>query len=373
MKKRYFLLGLLLAVIAVFSSVTLAGCGVSMKDVKASFESLDKAYKGQSAVFTQYSTSSNNKYSVEYGATISGLINEQKHSDPDDDTSELVYKNEEYRELVDKYHVFLEISSAYIDETKTYILGNLKDGSLKKDVKNELKTLNKAIENYIDEIKDFSKVVGQTKIYFETIHDEDSEETDEYRLMVLKKEYGKLINKNIKISSSMAKIVELTDIQKAAENAGESGNQKGITKKYIQTKMLPIYSKFLIEEISTKIVWNVYKDRNAELKAVVDEIEEQFENYRDNIVKNNTDYKALTAKEVKDLMDRTENFLIEAENYYKALKDFSIADIVKYYNCSIDEYTKKNEFARIDLAKMEQFLGTTLPNFVDMVKGVVFA
>ncbi len=360
MKKKGLILSLFLTIFAIFSSITMAGCGTSIKDVKASFSTLDSTYKKYDEVFTNYSNpSSSGKYWVSYGSVLQGYINSEED------------KYKEYKELTEKYVVLLNISSSYIDDNKDLIIDNIKDKEISKDVKNQLKVLNDNIEKYTAEIKVFVKKLKQVNNYFQKFNGETalSEESDEYQLMTLKKEFGNLVNKNINLSKSLAKVVEMTEIQKTIKNAGDN---KGTIKKYIQAKLLPVYNNFMIQEISTKILWNIYKGRSEDLDAIVSLIEKRFGEYKTNIVEKSeeTNYKHLSSQEVKTLLNRTEEFFEEAENYYKALKDLNIADIVKYYDASIDKYAKKNEMAKIDFAKIEQFLKITLPGFVNMVKGL---
>lgn len=359
MKRKSLVLSFVLAIFALFSTVAFVGCDVSLDTLKGSFESLDSTYQTYSDVFKHGTLAGtiDTNYVVNYGDAVNTYVGNNK---------------ENYVELRDEYNVMLAISHYYIDTNKTYVL-NCDYKNLSKQAKNSLNTLNKKIKSYEKEIKKFDESRKAMMIFFNQYAEGERDQTaEEYHVRMFKRAYGKLIDKNIELSAALAKSVELTEIFELIKNTAITNKDVSIIKDYVQTKMLPIYNEFMINQVSNKISWKIYAGLNSRLDSLVDNVKNSFNSYKTQIVNGATSDREFTAEQISVLFDKVENFLAEQKLYDRALKEFDIATFVMTYNGNLEQYEKKNSLASLDLDKVEQFIQKTVPNFIEEMKEYLF-
>ena len=360
MKRKSLILSIILAVFGLFSAFTFAGCGVSLSDLKTSFDSLAKSYSSYSDVFKTGSIfGRNSKYVVDYGEAVNKSVENDK---------------EGYKELSNKYNVMLLISAEYIDSYKGLIL-NYNEKKMTKDAKKSFKDLDESISDCKKKIKAFVNRRSMTISYFSQFDEYHPlpEDSEKYQIRRLKETYGELVGASIKVATNLAKTIEETKIYDLLKSTGLTASDGVIVKDLVQIKLLPIYDEFFITEISDKIFWDVYVGDNTRLDDLVSDTEERFAEFKTGLVNKTTNYKSLSVQETKRLFKNIEEFFREAKYYFNALKDFNISDFAVYYNCDLAKYTKKKPFAERDLEKMEQFTQKTLSNFLGMVGSYIFS
>jgi len=359
MRKRSLVLSFILAIFALLSTVAFVGCDVNLDTLKSSFESLDKTYQTYSEVFNHGTLAGTieTNYIVNYGDAVNIYVGKNK---------------ENYAELRDEYNVMLALSHYYIDTNKSYVL-NCDYKNLSKEAKKSLNTVNKKIKEYEKEIKKFDENRKAMMVFFNQYAEAEREQSaEEYHVRMFKRAYGKLIDKNIELSSALAKSVELTEIFDLMKNTAITNKDVSIIKDYVQTKMLPIYNEFMINQVANKISWKVYEGLNSRLDNLIDNVKNSFNSYKSQIVNGATNDKEFTAEQITVLFNKVENFLAEQKIYDRALKEFDIATFVTNYNGNLQQYEKKNSLASLDLEKMEQFIQKTVPNFIEEMGEYLF-
>ena len=359
MRRKSIVLSFVLAIFALCSTFAFAGCDVSLDTLKNSFDSLDKTYQTYSETFRHGTVAGSieTNYVVNYGDAVNTYVANNK---------------ENYVELREQYNVMLAISHYYIDTNKTYVL-SCDYKNLSKAAKQSINSLNKSIKAYEKEIKDFEESRKSMMIFFNQYAEgERDQSAEEYHVRMFKRAYGKLIDKNINLSTALAKSVELTEIFDLIKSTAITNNDVTIIKDYIQTKMLPIYNEFMINQLANKISWKVYEGLNSRLDNLVESVKNLFNAYKTQIVNGSPSGSDFTAEQITVLFDKIENFLTEQAVYEKALKEFDISTFVVTYNGNLEQYEKKNALASLDFEKMEQFIQKIVPNFIEEVKEYLF-
>lgn len=359
MKRKSLVLSFVLAIFALCSSFAFVGCDVGLDTLKNSFESLAKTYQTYSETFSHgtLAGSIETDYIVNYGDAVNSYVASNK---------------ENYADLQEQYNVMLAISHYYIDSNKTYVL-SCDYKNLSKAAKQSINKLNKSIKAYEKEIKTFEESRKSMMIFFNQYAEgERNQSAEEYHVRMFKKAYGKLIEKNIDLSTALAKSVELTEIFDLIKNTAITNKDVTIIKDYIQTKMLPIYSEFMLNQIENKISWKIYKGLNSRLDNLVENVKNSFNTYKTQIVNGVPGSREFTAEQITVLFNKVENFLTEQAVYEKTLKEFDIEKFVVTYNGNLQQYEKKNALASLDLEKMEQFMQKIMPNFIEEVKEYLF-
>lgn len=359
MKKKSLILSFVCAVFGLLATFSLTGCGVSLNDLKGSFDKLDQTYQSYSEIFSHGFLAGviDTDYVVNYGGEVNKYVSQDK---------------ENYVELREEYNVMLAISHDYIDTNKAFIL-NYDFSKLSGKAKDSLKNLNDSIKAYTKELKTFAERRKTMMLFFDQFAEGTRDEgAEQYQLRMFKRAYGNLVSKNIDLSTNLARSIELTEIFDLIKNTATTSTDVSIIKDYIQIKMLPIYNNFMINAISNELDWNVYVGKNAQLDNLVQSVKNSFSLYKTQIVNGGTDYKNFNSDAMSAVFDKTENFFSEEEMYSKALNEFNIANFMKKYDGNLANYTKKNKFAASDLDKMEQFITKTVQNFIGEMKEYLF-
>lgn len=360
MKRTSVFLSFVLAILGLCSVFVFAGCDVNMETLTKSLNQVDEVYTNNSDVFSEGALGSegiSTKYIVDYGTEVSAYINSSNS------------KYEEFKELRDKYNIMLAVSQKYIDEYKQYILNYESHSKFSKDARNAVNILNSSANDFVKVSQSFFTARKEMISYFVRFkgENEPSKEVMESNLLVFKRAFGNFVSANIKVASDLAKAIELTEIFDTLKNTQTSKKDVELVKDYIEVKMLSFYNEYYVNKIHSKLTWSLYKTKTSDVVNLYNNFETSFSEYKQNIVCANTNYKDFAEGQIKNLFSVTEEFLKEQESFFEALNDFDFEKWATEYDCDVEKYLQKNERAKIDLYKMQQFVKTTTPNFIDEV------
>lgn len=355
MKRKSIFLSLLLIAFCAISTFALTGCGSDLKNLAENFNKIATAYQQTYASsFKEGSVGGiTTKYKVDYGNVINDYITSEK---------------EGFTELADTYNVMLAISNSYIDSNKTYLL-DYDQKNLTKSAKKAINNLNSSTKSYLKALETFIKEKNSFVNFFENISKGTIGDPERYHLKIFKKAYAQFLSANIDISSNLAKTLEETEMFDLLRAGIASARVAGIVKDYVETKVLVIFNEFLINQTNSVMDWNIYVGKNPELDNLYNSYINKFDTYKTKLVNAGTNYKAtFQPGEMGELLDKVNNFFVESEDFYKAAQGIDFPVLAKTYDNNVDEYTnKENKMAKIQLAKLKQFIDITVPNFIDEV------
>ena len=278
--------------------------------------------------------------------------------------------NQDYSVLKTKYNSIFSISNDYIKEYMTYVRG-LQENQLTEKVQVALSGLNSAISAYFKELKSFA-------IQHEYFAERDFSSLENSRpfLQSYKIYLGKMVAKNVEVSDKLARVLEegkIYDIIKTEESA--LIEDVVVIKTYIRAKLLPVYTRFLITETESNVSWTT-SDRTTEAAQRIDDAIDAM------LLSYNNDYQiafvvdttpnAESVNNVQALMQYCEDFMVEAQDFYKALSGLKISILAKNYKNDLTRYQNKNKLAEIYLEKIEQFINISLKNFIKETKDLIF-
>lgn len=358
MKKKFkgIVLGVAMGIFGVLSAVGLSGCGTKLSTLKENYTAMQTKIGGYSEVFTggqidgvgiTYST-----LKVSYGTYV-----DEKIGDGLDD---------DFDELESKYNAILVISNDYITQNISYIQ-NYNEKKFSKAAKKALKSLCKDIDEFTDYLPTFVAERNALAKYFEQMGDGNERQT-QTKLVTFKKSYGTLVSKNLDISMSLASCIEGTEIYDSLQKTEVTPTSLKIVKEYTRAKMLPLFSRFMLTEISNQFNWNNYKTQSEsliEIDNLLTELNSFFNNEYMTTFVSNSSPTTLKKGTMEELFDMVDEFFVEAESYYDALSDLEIREFAVSYEGDMQSYLNKNQLAERDLHKMEQFIEITMPNFVN--------
>lgn len=351
MKIKSLLLSFVLGLTGLLAVFGLAGCGdTSLATIKENYQKLNETYAQYAEVFkTGVCEGLNTKYLISYGSVVDNYVDANKSG---------------YVELESRYNMMLAISNDYIDNNIAYVT-NFEEKELSGDSKSAINKLNEKLVEYTNSISNFVNARNSFVTYFSEFNGQLNEEADAAYLRRFKKSYGDLVSKNINLSMSLAKAIETTEIFNLLKNTEPTENDTNIIKEYIRAKMLPIFSEFMVTEIENNLNWSATPE--TESKSKIDELlsslSTAFDSYKQHFVTSNTNSNKMTTKEVNDLFKMIEEFFVETDSYYKALKELNISTFAINFDFDMKKYKEQNQLAEVYLEKLEQFINFTLNNF----------
>ncbi len=357
MKTKRFILSLVLCLCAFLPLFSLAGCGnVTISDVKTSFADLDATYNEYATVFVNGSLEDGKlqtKYLVRYGFEL--------------DSVSIPETKEKFDALEDKYNVMLAISSQYIDSNKAYIAA-LEDKELSNETRDALKELNESLTAYRNYIYTF--IDGRTtfKTHFEK--HAGNVDADLAVLRSFKKVYGGLVDRNLNLALSVAKVIETTEIYDLLQSTQPTVDDTTTVREYLAVKMLPIFNELLIAETETAFSYDDYdgaaKDR---LEVTLDKLEALFANFKTRLASSASTERPLANKEeMQKLFNTADNFFVEMDIYLSCIENLNIYDLIVEHK-TFEEHEKHVEFASIYFEKIDQFVSFTLDDYMnDLLK-----
>lgn len=354
MKKKFksVILGIVVGVVGIFTAVGLSGCGADLDTLKENYSAMQSKIEKYDEVFkTETVDGIQTNLKVDYGTFVNGKLTDGV--------------SDSFDELETKYNSILIISNDYIVQNITYVQ-NYNEKNLSKAAKNSLEDLCDDIEEFTDYLKTFVSDRNALNNYFEQFQGENEAQT-QTKLVTFKKSYGKLVSKNLSISMSLASCIEATEIYDSLEKTEVTPTTLKIVKEYTRAKMLPIFSRFMLNEISNQFNWENYKDTTetlVEIDALLTNLESVFNNSYKTTFVTSPDPTTLRKGTVKEFFETVDEFLIEADNYFSALSDLDIREFAVSYEGDMGEYLKDNELAEIDIHKIDQFIKITMPAFI---------
>ena len=359
MKIKKIIFSVALGLCGVLSAFSLSGCGeTKLSSLKENFEALDASYATYSHIFDEGTLEAgalSTDYVVDYGEVVNEYVNND---------------NEMYVTLREIYNVMLAISSDYIDNNKAYVL-SLQEENLSAKSKGAITTLNKKLNNYIEYMPTFVRERNNLISHFDNFRDH---EADAAYLRKFKKSYGKLIEKNIELSLSVAAVVESTEIFALIQETVPTINDTKIIKEYVRAKMLPIFNEFILLETENKMNFSEYPaGETAKIQALLTKLNVSFDVYKHDMVAESDFLKQFANGEaVADTIEMVNNFFAETDDYMKALKELDIYNLIVNNDGDFDKYAKKNKLAKVYYEKLDQYITITLDDFMDEFLSVVY-
>ena len=344
----------------------LAGCGdVSLKTLNENFNALDQEYATYAQVFEQESTKVgqiDTKYKVNLGSVIEGKIQQ---------------KAEGFTELASLYASALAVSNNYIEKNRTYITENIKENELTKSAHKAINALNDSLKKFTKEIKNFVLKRNEFVDYFEgfgaSVPDEKAQKE---KLQRFKSSYGLFIEKNIDFSTKLAEAVESTGIFNLLQEIDLKPSDTRIVKEFIRAKVLPVFTKFQIDEIANKLNWdevgNLDGKTKVEISDILSKLRVQFTSFVNDFVVKDTGYKQLSTEEMKSLFSKTEEFLLQTDGYFKSIEQLEIEKLALTYDNDMNEYKQTNKLAEVYLQNIKTFVNEILPNFLSDIKSDIY-
>lgn len=353
MKKKFksVILGIVVGVVGIFTAVGLSGCGADLDTLKENYSAMQSKIEKYDEVFkTQVVDGIETQLKVDYGAFVNGKLTDGV--------------SDSFDELETKYNSILVISNDYIVQNITYIQ-NYNEKNFSKSAKNSLRDLCEDIVEFTDYLQTFVADRNSLSDYFEQFQDVSEAQT-QTKLVSFKKSYGNLVSKNLNISMSLASCIEATEIYDSLEKTEVTPTTLKIVKEYTRVKMLPLFSRFMLNEISNQFNWANYKDTTEtliEIDELLTNLGSVFENSYKATFVTSPDPMRLDGT-VKDLFNMVDEFLVEAGSYLSALSDLDIRELAVAFEGNMASYLKENEFAELDIHKIDQFINITMPEFI---------
>lgn len=341
-------IAVVLGIFGIFAGLGLSGCGGSLSTLKSEYATMQKKIASYSEVFSEDTIDGiSTKLKVNYGADAEAKIGADNLD-----------------ELQNKYNSILVISNDYIEQN-IQVIQNMNQKKLSKSAKKAVKKLCKDIKDFTKYLKTFATSRKGFNDYFHQMITATQEDI-ESKIVVFKKSYGKLVQKNIAVAMDVAKCMETTQIYSSLKTTTADGNTLKIIRDYARTKMLPIFSKFMLTETANQFIWKNYNNKTdtmREIDSLLTLTEDIYTgSFKSSLVSTSTP--SNSNKSVKELFDMVDEFLKEADCYINALDDLDIKELAVGYEGNMTKYLKDNKLAERDLYKIDQFLKITLPNFI---------
>lgn len=354
-KFKSIALAVVLGVFGVFAGLGLSGCGAKLSTIKNDYTALTNkitslAPEDGTGVF----------YPIKQSPTVDGITTSVKVRYGEFAQKQIDARDQRFTELETKYNSILVISNDYISLNIEYVTHYEK--KLSKNAQKAVDRLSKSIKNFTKQLDKFATARKSTEDYFKL--ENLSQSNIESQLVVFKKAYGELIEKSLDISNNLADVMENTAIYDTLKATTTDHSSLKNMRDYTRAKMLPIFSRFMLSEVSNQFIWNNYKSKTETTRKIDSLLTEITRIY-------NEDFKGLvsasttkTSTKISDLFDMVDEFMKEADSYFSALSDFNIRDFVVTYEGKIEEYLKTKKLAERDLYKIDQFVNITLPDFI---------
>ena len=253
-------IAVVLGIVGVFAGIGLSGCGGSLSTLKTVYASMEKTIES-------YTVSETNPDTVFSEDVIDYIPTKLKVNYGTAAESKISAINPDYlNELKNEYNSILVISNDYIAQN-IEVIKNYNQKKLSKSAKNAVKDLCDDIKDFTKYLKTFSTARKAFSSYFDTVPTATKADI-ESKLVLFKKSYGTLVSKNINIALSVAKCMERTEIYESLKKTTVDGNTLKIIRDYTRTKMIPIFSKFMLAETSNQMIWNNYKNKSDSLRQI---------------------------------------------------------------------------------------------------------
>lgn len=356
-KFKSIALAVVLGVFGIFAGVGLSGCGASLTTVKNDYIAMTKkitslATEDGKGVF----------YPSSQSPTVEGIVTTLKVRYGEFVEKYIGNRDTRFTELETKYNSILVISNDYV-ALNIEVVTRYDQKKLSKSAKKSVERLSKSIKDFTKYLGNFATARNNLEDYF-LHHAQPSEANIESQLVVFKKSYGTLVEKSLNISNNLADVMENTSIYDTLKASTTDTNSLKIIRDYTRAKMLPIFSRFMLSEISNQFIWDNYKaktETTRKIDALLSKLKSIYNVDFKNLVNSNP---RNTNAKIGDLFNMVDAFMKESESYFNALSDFNIRDFVVSNEGNIEEYIKTKKLAKRDLYKIEQFINITLPDFI---------
>lgn len=367
MKIKSVLLGVLLCCISVFGLLGLTACGeVSVADVKQNFTNLTETLAKYPDVFStaEFEGISNCDVVVSYGEKVDAKVASE----------------DGYRELKTVYNSILAIARDYIAQNSEFVT-NMEDGQLSGESKEALKSVNNSLSGFINAIPNFVRERNILDDYFTKNSSTNTEGTEAY-LRTFKRAYGRFVNAGIQLSNDMASFIETTNIFPLLESTSLNAKNFDLVKDYIRAKLLPVYSQFKINKIENNFNFKA-SDKGtayARVDTLMNALNSSFEDYKSKFASGRKAIEpapSTAQTNMKKLFDTTKIFLVEMNDYFRALNGIDFEGLALTHENDWKAYCSVNKDAERYMEKVEQFVGVSttqgsLGRFINEVSRIVY-
>lgn len=354
MKK--IVISLLLVLTVAFSAVALSGCGaVTIEILTQSFENLEKEFDGRAEFKDGSVDSFSTDVCIDFGDIETKLTGRA-----------------EFDEIKKIYNNALAISKSFIDNYKLTIQ-NIDEDGLNGEQRKALKALDEAINKNIDEFKTFDKAFDDFALWCAS-SGSTTEDVFQMNFRAFIRGLGKFVDANIAVSSEIANVLEKINIKEMISRAPIENDTK-ILNEFLTAKILPVFTTFLIDELHNELNFDgtTVTATKTRISNLITNLKEKYTDFKAKFVTNSVAKRKLTEKEMKEILERSDEFVVEIDDYMKALKGLDIKTLanLKYAN-DLEKYQKDNKLAEIYLTKLEQFVNISLPNFMNEASSVIY-
>ncbi len=362
MKKNNIFVSIMLCLACVMCVFGVTGCGgTSIKTIAENFAALDAEYDKYSNIFESGEIESlQTNYKVNFGPKINTYVDGNQGN---------------FGELRTVYNAALVISEDYIHKNRDYILG-LEDDELTSEAKQQLNELNSALTSYTKEIQNFVKARESLQSHFDDLETVVPSETNESVLRDFKAVFGSLVEKNVKLSISLAQTIEATEIFELLKKVDPQPSDIGIVKEFMRARMLHLFTDLPISEISNKMTWSAQAagDCKARIDQLLSNLNLQYSSFKQKFVLSKAAYKQNVTKEsFTQLLDLVNEFFVEADAFTRAVEEMDFRTLAVTYKNDLAKYVEDdNEFGYVYLEKMEQFVSITLPSFMNNIAQLIY-
>lgn len=375
MKKRSF--AVILACILTLGIMAFAGCGeVKTETLEENYnkmistcETYEKGFferSGEADDKGVYFDGINTLYKIKtYGDTVDDFIKSENAS-KDSDKS--------FAEISTLYNSALVYSMKYIDDNIGFVLNSNKNSS--KQAEEVIKKLNDSIVDYTSYFPTFVKEKNDFQKYFQKNYTPgEPKQNYEFFLNKFKESFGKLVSKNLNILDNLARSLEEINIFSilSSDNLDPVNEDTFIVKEYVRAKILPIFTRFSVDQINFNFYGTFETETKIRIQNLLKDILAKYDQYKKIFVKKDQDLVVFSkGREIKVVFDLCEKFLTEVNDFYKSAEGLNLSELSNHYENDLSSYLNKNTYAEIYLLKMEQFIGTTLPQFMQKMDSLLY-
>ena len=343
-----------LCLISLMCLISLAGCGssVSAEEILTAYTAMTAKLEENSAILSKVGNRNTAEYyQISYGDVVDRYVSAGY---------------DDYVDLQNYYNSVFSFAMSYMDENYTVITNLIEDDTNSATI-DSLPSLKSAIEDFTEEIDNFVDARNTLDIYFKRYGNSAVGNTQTEKLVRLrefKRSYVEFVNKSVEMSLALSDSVEATGIL-------NSVLEVGLNRNYVCNKILRVYNELYIQEVGTfnfgETEDSLTKDR---LQDVLDNLYSSMSDYSSLMSLTNLK-QSLSETEIAKLKEMKDIFMTELEVYIEALDILDVRSLCVDYDNDMERYLQTNSRAEICLERVEQFVSTSLPDFLTYVRTTV--
>lgn len=358
--------------VCVFSVCLFGGCGnknVSIATLKETFAKLDQqnAQLAQSGIFSLQQLGENTtQYVITYRETDNKII------------EDFVTEDENFRELRELFNKLFAETNAYLDQTsqaRNFVLA-FETKPLSEQAHEAINSLNAQLLDYLAFVPKF---VQQRKGFMEhaKIFSQQSgfgPEMEYTNLRAFKRNaLAPLVQKNLNAANALANAVEKTQIFETLQGEIKPEDFNTLAK-FVQIKLLPLYSRLRLEEISSQMFWQQFSSQQHSGQTFEDTAnllktaEQQYNKILRGFQVDTSGER--TADQIERVVNLVNLLMQDAKQYYAALDGINLQEYAEFDGTTKD-YLAKNPYADVHLKTLQTFWSYTVQVFLDTVDALL--